>query len=115
MAIAPLGLVAPPASSTASSPSLARFGGTLRAQLQARPAASAGQGSPLRATLEAVERARARLDDVLAAARRGQTFTARELLALQADAYRYSQTLEVASKVVEQGAQAVKHTVNTQV
>jgi hypothetical protein len=62
-----------------------------------------------------VDRARERLDAVLAAARRGRTFTAQELLALQADAYRYTQTFEVASKVVEQGAQTVKQAVNTQV
>jgi hypothetical protein len=62
-----------------------------------------------------VERARLRLDSVLAAARRGQTFTAQELLALQADAYRYSQTLDVASRVVEQGVQSEKQAVNTQV
>jgi hypothetical protein len=62
-----------------------------------------------------VERARLRLDAVLAAARRGETFTAQELLALQADAYRYSQTLDVASRVIEQGVQSVKQAVNTQV
>jgi hypothetical protein len=78
-------------------------------------AVSSPAGHPARAALEAVERARLRLDSVLAAARRGQTFTAQELLALQADAYRYSQTLDVASKVVEQGVQSVKQAVNTQV
>lgn len=68
-----------------------------------------------RAALEALERAWIRLDVTLEAARNGRTFTAQELLALQADAYRFSQTVEVAAKVVEQGAQAVKQTVNTQV
>jgi hypothetical protein len=62
-----------------------------------------------------VERARERLDALLAAARRGRTFSAQELLMLQADAYRYSQTLEVVSKVVEHAAQAVKQAVNTNV
>jgi hypothetical protein len=65
--------------------------------------------------LEAVERARARLDAVLEAARRGRSFSAGELLALQADAYRAGQTLELASKVVEEGAQSVRQAVNTQV
>jgi hypothetical protein len=38
-----------------------------------------------------------------------------ELLALQADAYRFSHTVEVASKVAEAGAQSVKQAVHTQV
>jgi hypothetical protein len=65
--------------------------------------------------LAAVEEARARLDAVLVEARRGRTFSAGELLALQAHAYRAAQVLEVASKVVEQGAQSVRQAVNTQV
>jgi hypothetical protein len=62
-----------------------------------------------------VEKARERLDAALALARRGRTFTAGELLALQADAYRAGQTLELASRVVEQGAAAVRQAVNAQV
>ena len=62
-----------------------------------------------------IEQAQRRLDSVLDAARRGRTFTARELISLQAQAYRFSQTLEIASKVVEQGAQTVKQAMNTQV
>ena len=65
--------------------------------------------------LQGVEQARARLDAVLGEARRGRTFSAGELLALQADAYRAGQALELASKVVEQGAQSVRQAVNTQV
>jgi hypothetical protein len=70
--------------------------------------------SPLR-SLEAVERAQRRLDDILAQARSGRTFTGGELLALQAEAHRFSHTVEIASKVVEQGAQTVKQAVNTPV
>ena len=91
------------------------FGAALRAR---RPLAAPGRPSPpdlARTALAAVDRARARLDGVLAAARRGQTFTPQELLALQADAYRYSQTVEIASRVVEQGVQSVKQAVNAQV
>jgi hypothetical protein len=58
---------------------------------------------------------RQRLDGVLTAARRGATFKPQELLALQADAYRYSQTIEVASRVVEHAAHSVKQAVNTSV
>jgi hypothetical protein len=66
-------------------------------------------------SLEAVERAQSRLDDILAQARSGRTFTGAELLALQAEAHRFSHTVELASKVVEQGAQTVKQAVNTPV
>ena len=65
--------------------------------------------------LEAIERAQARLDGLLAAARSGRTFTPQELLALQGDAYRYAQTVELAAKLVEQGAQAVKQALHAQV
>jgi len=71
--------------------------------------------SPALAALEGVERAQRRLDGVLAAARQGRTFTAQELLGLQAEAYRVVQTVDLASKLVEQGAQSVKQALNTQV
>jgi hypothetical protein len=69
--------------------------------------------APLRSALEGVERAQRRLDAVLAAARAGKTFSAQELLGLQADAYRFVQTVDLAAKLVEHGAQAVKQAVNT--
>jgi len=66
------------------------------------------------AALEAVERAQRRLDAILKAARSGRTFTAQELLGLQAEAYRTVQTVDLATKLVEQGAQSVKQALNTQ-
>jgi len=100
----------PPAASATAG---ARFGELLRARVPS-PVAAPSPSAGVR-LVEAVERARARLDGALAEARRGRTFTAGELLALQADAYRAGQTLELASKVVEQGAQSVRQAVNTQV
>jgi hypothetical protein len=50
----------------------------------------------------------------VAAARSGRTFTAQELLGLQAEAYRTVQTVDLATKLVEQGAQTVKQALNTQ-
>jgi hypothetical protein len=91
------------------------FGAAVRAQATCATAAQAIAPQPARAALAAVEHARERLDAVLAAARRGRTFSAQELLMLQADAYRYSQTLELASKAVEHAAQTVKQAVNTSV
>jgi hypothetical protein len=69
---------------------------------------------PALSALAGVERAQARLDAVLAAARAGRTFTAAELIGLQAEAYRCAQTVDLASKLVEQGAQSVKQALNTQ-
>lgn len=68
---------------------------------------------PLGAALHGLATAQARLDAVLSAARRGQPFTAGQLLALQADAYRFTQTLDVAGKLVEQAVQGVKQAVQT--
>ena len=55
-----------------------------------------------------------RLDAVLQAARSGRAFTSQELLGLQAEAYRTVQTVDLAAKLVEQGAQSVKQALNTQ-
>jgi hypothetical protein len=51
---------------------------------------------------------------VLAQARAGRTFTSAELLALQAEAYRCAQVVDLGAKLAEQGAQAVKQALNTQ-
>jgi hypothetical protein len=103
---------AAPAAALASVAPRPSFGEVLRARSAPAPAAAPRAAARF---LEAVERARERLDAALAEARRGRTFTAGELLALQADAYRAGQTLELASRVVEQGAAAVRQAVNTQV
>ena len=107
--------VLPVASATVASPCLtppsggARFEARLAAQtspVTPRPAAQLAQA------LRSLEASQARLDRVLQAARGGRTFTAGELLALQADTYRFTQTLDVASKLVEHGVQSVKQAVN---
>jgi hypothetical protein len=111
MALLPVGATAPAAvRAPASGPT---FGDLLRARI---PVASLpSPSSPGVRLLQAVEGARVRLDAALAEARRGRVFTAGELLGLQADAYRAGQTLELASKVVEQGAQSVRQAVGAQV
>jgi hypothetical protein len=65
--------------------------------------------------LHSVAEAQARLEKVLDAARSGKTFSAAQLLALQADAYRATQELDLAGKVVEKGAGGVKQILQTQV
>jgi hypothetical protein len=86
-----------------------------RGAAHAPPPVGAAFGERTLQTVRQIERAQERLDTLLAAAQRGQTFTAQQLLALQSEAYRYGQTVELAAKVVEQGAQSVKQAVNTQV
>lgn len=90
---------------------------SFKAALAARQPARSGPSAlpdPARTGLEAVAAAQSRLDAVLQAGRSGKTFTAGELLALQADAYRAVQTVDLAGKLVEQGAQSVRHALNTQ-
>ena len=77
-------------------------------------AGNTGRAHPAVAALSGIERAQARLEGVLAAARAGRTFTAAELIGLQSEAYRCAQAVDLAAKLVEQGAQAVKQAINTQ-
>lgn len=117
MPIAPV--AGPPAAAAvapSASPERASFAALLESRSRLR--VSQGPGAAPRPALSAlahVERAQARLDAVLAAARSGRTFTAAELIGLQAEAYRCSQTVDLASKLVEQGAQSVKQALNTQI
>jgi hypothetical protein len=108
-ALGPVAAAAPAAPRLPSS-AASGFAARLEAHRRQPPPASA---PPLAQALRAVEAAQSRLDAVLAAARSGRTFTAGELLALQAEAYRFTQTLDVAGKLVEQGVQGVKQAIQT--
>jgi len=101
--------VVPPAP---AAPRGASFDARLGARLAAVRAPPVPPG-PVGTALRQLDAAQARLDGVLAAARRGRVFTAGELLVLQAEAYRFTQTLDVAAKVVEHGVQAAKQAVQT--
>ncbi len=115
MPIAPVGAPAPAMPAQAVAPQRPSFVKVLDARSGPPPTALAGAPRPAgAAALAAVERAQARLDAVLQAARSGRTFTAQELLGLQAEAYRTVQTVDLAAKLVEQGAQSVKQALNTQ-
>jgi hypothetical protein len=63
----------------------------------------------------AIEQAQRRLDALVASARQGRSFTAAQLLAIQADTYRFSQTIDIAARVVEHGVQSIKQTLQTPV
>lgn len=114
MPISPAG-VSPRVAAAAAPPSRPRFAAALERTARGHapaPAPSAPPG-PAATALAGIERAQARLDQVLAAARAGRTFTAGELLALQAEAYRCAQVVDLGAKVAEQGAQSVKQALNT--
>ncbi|RJS25753.1 ATP-dependent helicase HrpB [Corallococcus sp. H22C18031201] len=65
--------------------------------------------------LDGVDQARKQLDHVLRLAESGRTFTATELLGLQARVYRASQELDLAGKVVEKATSGVKQVLQTQI
>ena len=65
--------------------------------------------------LDRVSEAQRRLDEVLARAESGRTFSPAELLAVQAHVYRASQELDLAGKVVEKATGGVKQVLQTQV
>lgn len=65
--------------------------------------------------IDRVSAAQRSLDQVLASARAGKTFSPAELLAMQAQVYRASQELDLAGKVVEKVTSGVKQILQTQV
>jgi hypothetical protein len=80
------------------------------------PARAAGAPhSPLRTMLERAVGNEKQIDALLDAAARGKTFKPGELLAMQATVARYSQTVEVVSRVADRLVGAVKQTMGTQV
>jgi hypothetical protein len=83
------------------------------------PSPAASPPSPLARglarALEGASAGEARLDAILDAAARGKTFTATELLAMQATVFRHSQTVEVLSRATDRLVGALKQTLGTQV
>jgi hypothetical protein len=69
----------------------------------------------VRGVLERAVAAERNLDTLLASAARGKTFSPAELLALQATVFRYSQTVEIVSRVADRLVGAVKQVMGTQV
>jgi hypothetical protein len=110
--VPPVAAAAVVASTPTPSPGGARFEASLAVHATLEPPRPAAQ---LARALHSLEAWQARLDGVVQAARGGRTFTAGELLALQSDAYRFTQALDVAAKLVEHGVQSVKQAVNAQV
>ena len=80
-----------------------------------RVGAGTSAAPTLPGALRDIEAMRARLDGMLAQARRGRTFSPQELLCLQADSHRFAQTVELAARAVEHGVQGLRQALNAQV
>jgi hypothetical protein len=65
--------------------------------------------------LDNVNKGEARIDALLEAAAKGKTFSAGELIAMQASVFKYSQTVEVLSRATDKLVGAIKQTLGTQV
>jgi len=125
--------VGSPSSSTAAATPAPAVGTADRFEGKARSfktvlAGQPGRGAPpsppptpvpastaVRGVLERAVAAERNLDSLLAAAARGKTFSPAELLALQATVFRYSQTVEIVSRVADRLVGAVKQVMGTQV
>jgi hypothetical protein len=69
----------------------------------------------LKAVLNQVVDGQNKLDQIIKMATSGKTYGNQELLAIQASVYKFSQELEMTSKVVEKATSGVKQTMQTQV
>ncbi len=69
----------------------------------------------LKAVLNQVVQGQDKLDQIIKMATSGKQYGNQELLAIQASVYKFSQELELTSKVVEKATSGVKQTMQTQV
>lgn len=69
----------------------------------------------LKAVLQQVVDGQGKLDQIIKMATSGKVYGNQELLAIQAAVYKFSQELELTSKVVEKATSGVKQTMQTQV
>ncbi len=105
----------PPIPVSAEGPSRA-LAGRVEVKSGARvDAAQPAREQQVARVLDKVVQAQQRLDHILALAESGRTFTAAELLALQAHVYAASQQIDMAGKVVEKATSGVKQVLQTQV
>lgn len=72
-------------------------------------------GGAMQRVFEDVMAGQNKLDSIMNLALSGRNFSQQELLALQAGVYRFTQELELTSKVIEKGTSSVKQVLNTQV
>lgn len=71
--------------------------------------------SALQKIVEDLEKGEGALDRLINGSLRGKAFSQTDLLALQASMYKYSQELDLTSKLVEKATSGLKDTLKTQV
>jgi len=85
------------------------------AAVPAHPVVPGPPAGAVRAVFQRALGAEKQVDALLEAAARGRTFSPAQLLAMQATVARYSQTVEVVSRVADRLVGAIKQTMGTQV
>jgi hypothetical protein len=85
-----------------------------RAEIQVPPSEGRSFRELLEDAAESIDRGRRSLDRAIAHGHAGRTLSQEELLALQATVYRYTQELEIASKLVDKSTTAVRTTLQSQ-
>ena len=78
-------------------------------------AAQAAKESKLATMLEGLMGGQKKMDGIMKMALSGKKFSPSELIGMQAGVYKFSQELELTSKVVEKATSGIKQTMNTQV
>jgi hypothetical protein len=63
---------------------------------------------------QSIDRGRRQLDRAIARGQSGQTLSQEQLIALQGTVYRYTQELEIASKLVDKATSSVKTVLSSQ-
>lgn len=71
--------------------------------------------SKLQGMIDGIVHGQDKMTKIMQMALSGRQFNPTELLAMQAGVYRYSQELDLTSKVVQQATSGIKQTLNTQV
>ena len=77
--------------------------------------AAKAQRSQMAEVVEQLVNGQDKMAGIMKMALSGKKFNSSELLAMQAGIYRFSQELEITSKVVEKATSGIKQTMNTQV
>ncbi len=108
------------ASGSARRPDPSRFADALRSVRQSHENAPRESEAPaigelaIRGAVASIARGEQLVQGVVRAAQRGATFTNEQLIAIQAGVYRYTQELELASKLVDKATGAVRQTLQSQ-
>jgi len=92
----------------------AALGAAARGPDGSRPAERPALAEALHDAARSLHQGQRMIDSVIRAARAGRVFSPEELLAVQAGVYRYSQELEIASKLVDKATAAVRQTLQSQ-